>query len=164
MSSEQANHKGAIAWMARNSVASNLFMFILLFAGAIGLLRTKQVVLPEFDIDIILVNVAYPGASPAEVEQGIILVLEESVRSVEGIKRVNSKAYENSGFLLIELLFDADKDKVLSDVKSAVDRISTFPQDAEQPQISELSLRREVIGLIIDLYPIIIELTYQIIT
>jgi multidrug efflux pump subunit AcrB len=149
MSNEQADHKGAIAWMARNSVASNLFMFILLFAGAIGLLRTKQEVLPEFDIDIILVNVAYPGASPAEVEQGIILVLEESVRSVEGIKRVKSNAAENSGYLLIELLFDADKDKVLSNVKSAVDRISTFPKDAEQPQISELSLRREVIGLII---------------
>ena len=68
MSSQQdlSKYKGPIAWMAKNSVASNLFMFILLFAGAIGLLQTKQEVLPEFDLDIIQVIVPYPGAAPEE--------------------------------------------------------------------------------------------------
>ena len=79
-----SKYKGPIAWMAKNSVASNLFMFILLFAGFIGLFNTKQEVLPEFDLDVIQVQVPYPGASPVEVEQGIVLALEESVLSVDG--------------------------------------------------------------------------------
>ena len=140
---------GAVAWMARNSVAANLFMFVLIFGGLVGLSRMKQEVLPEFDIDIISVAVPYPGGSPEDVEQGIILSLEEAVRGVEGVKRVNSSASEGAGTVTIELLIDADPDKVLSDVKSAVDRVTTFPQDAEEPQITLLSLRREVISIIL---------------
>ena len=138
-----------MAWMARNSVAANLFMFVLIFGGLVGLSRMKQEVLPEFDIDVISVAVPYPGGSPEDVEQGIILSLEEAVRGVEGVKRVNSSASEGAGTVTIELLIDADPDKVISDVKSAVDRITTFPQDSEEPQITLLSLRREVISIIL---------------
>ena len=140
---------GAVAWMARNSVAANLFMFVLIFGGLVGMSRMKQEVLPEFEIDVISVAVPYPGGSPEDVEQGIILSLEEAVRGVEGVKRVNSSASEGAGTVTIELLIDADPDKVISDVKSAVDRITTFPQDAEEPQITLLSLRREVISIIL---------------
>ena len=103
MSSSENQAKGAIAWMARNSVAANLFMFILLFAGAVGLLNTTQEVLPAFDVDIVLVSVAYPGASPEEVEQGIVLALEESVRGVEGIKRVKILDFkDNEKFIICD--------------------------------------------------------------
>ena len=72
--------RGAIAWMARNSIASNLLMVILLLAGLFSIMQTKQEVLPEFSVDIISVSVPYPGASPEEVEQGIVLALEEELR------------------------------------------------------------------------------------
>jgi multidrug efflux pump subunit AcrB len=140
---------GAIAWMTRNSVASNLLMGILLLAGFFSVLQTKQEVFPEFSIDIISVTVPYPGASPEEVEQGIILAVEEELRGIDGIKRLNSNAAENAGSVIVELLTDAEPDKVLNDVKAAVDRITTFPEDAEKAQVSELSLRREVITLIL---------------
>ena len=68
------------------------------------------------------------------MEQGIVLALEEELRVADGIKRINSRAYENVGSVLIELLTDSDADKVLNDVKSSVDRITTFPQDAEKPR------------------------------
>ncbi len=141
--------KGPVAWMTKNSVASNLFMFILLFAGAVSLTRTKQEVLPEFNLDMVVVSVPYPGAAPAEVEQGIILALEEAVQGVEDVKRIKSTAAENRGYVLIELNKGADSSKILNDVKSSIDRISTFPEDAEEPQVTELTLRREVITLIL---------------
>ena len=103
----------------------------------------------RFSIDIISVTVPYPGASPEEVEQGIILAVEEQLRGIDGVKRINSNASENGGAVIVELLTDAKPEKVLNDVKSAVDRITTFPQDAEKPQVEELSLRREVITLIL---------------
>ena len=141
--------KGPVAWMAKNSVASNLFMFILLFAGAVSLTRTKQEVLPEFNLDMIVVAVPYPGAAPAEVEQGIILALEEAVQGVEDVKRIKSTAAENRGSVLIELNKGVDSTKILNDVKASIDRITTFPEDAEEPQVTELTLRRQVITLIL---------------
>ena len=152
MAYQDSNNKsarGPIAWMTRNAVASNLLMGVLLLAGFFSVLQTKQEVFPGFSIDIIAVTVPYPGASPEEVEQGIVLAVEEQLRGIDGIKRINSNASENAGSIIVELLTDAKTDKVLNDVKSAVDRITTFPQDAERPQVEELSLRREVITLIL---------------
>ncbi len=152
MDNQDSNNQsvsGAIAWMTRNAVASNLLMGVLLLAGFFSVLQTKQEVFPAFSIDIIAVTVPYPGASPEEVEQGIVLAVEEQLRGIDGIKRINSNASENVGSIIVELLTDAKTDKVRNDVKSAVDRITTFPQDAERPQVEELSLRREVITLIL---------------
>ncbi|MEC7985017.1 MAG: efflux RND transporter permease subunit [Myxococcota bacterium] len=147
--SDLSKYKGPIAWMAKNSVAANLFMFILLFAGVVGLFQTKQEVLPEFDLDIILVEVPYPGATPEEVEQGIVLALEEAVIAVDGVKVVTGTASESRGYLTVELLLGSDTEQVLNDIKSAVDRITTFPELAEKPSVRELSLKREVISLVI---------------
>mgnify|MGYP006110876465 CR=1 FL=1 len=115
--SQKSGATGAIAWMTRNSVASNLLMGILLLAGLFSVLQTKQEVFPEFSIDIISVTVPYPGASPEEVEQGIILAVEEELRGIDGIKRLNSNSSENAGSVIVELLTDAKPDKVLNDVK-----------------------------------------------
>jgi len=140
---------GPIAWMTRNSVAANLLMFIVLFGGALGVLGTKQEVFPEFDLDLVTVSVPYPGASPAEVEQGIVLVVEEAVRAVDGVKRVNSVARESVGTVSIELLLGANPDRALNDIKSAVDRISSFPEEAESPTVALASRRREVMELVV---------------
>ncbi len=140
---------GALAWMARNSVASNLLMFVLVVGGVLGVVRTKQEVFPEFALDNITVSVPYPGASPAEVEQGILLAVEERVRGLDGVKRVKSSAREGSGTVTVELLLDAQPDQVLADVKNEVDRITTFPKEAEQPTVSLAKNRRQVISLIL---------------
>ncbi|MEL6761293.1 MAG: efflux RND transporter permease subunit, partial [Myxococcota bacterium] len=82
--------KGPIAWMAQNSVAANLGMVLVCVAGLIGLLTVRQEVFPEFDLDLVQIQVPYPGASPEEVEQGINLAIEEAVRGLDGVKRVTS--------------------------------------------------------------------------
>ena len=141
--------KGAIAWMAQNPVASNLLMVLILAGGVLGLLSTKQEVFPTFSLDMIAVSVPYPGASPAEVEQGIVLAVEDALTGIEGIKRTTSTSSEGSGSVIVELLNGANPDQVLSDVKSAVDRIRSFPEEAEDPNVALASQRSHVISLIL---------------
>jgi multidrug efflux pump subunit AcrB len=140
---------GVISWMARNPVASNLLMAVLLLGGLIVGSRVKQEVFPEFTIDAVQIRVPYPGASPEEVEEGILLAVEEGVRGVDGVKKVTSNAFEGSGTVRVELTLGTDSDKALQDCKLAVDRITTFPRNAERPTVSLLSNRREVISLVV---------------
>lgn len=141
--------KGILAWMALHPVAANLFMFVLVVGGVLGVVRTKQEVFPEFNLDMINVSVPYPGASPAEVEQGIVLAVEEGVRSVDGVKRVTSAAGEGNATVTVEILAGSDPDQVLADVKNEVDRIQTFPEEAEEPIVSLAKRRSEVVSLIL---------------
>ena len=141
--------RGALAFMTQHSVAANLLMFILIVGGVLGVVRTKQEVFPEFELDMVNVTVPYPGASPAEVEQGIVLAVEEAVRGLEGVKRVTSAASEGTATVNIELLLDAEPNQILQDVKNEVDRIQTFPDEAEEPVVALAKQRREVASLII---------------
>lgn len=139
--------KGFLAWMAENHVAANLLMLILVIGGIIAATRITQEVFPEYDLDIVTVSVSYPGATPEEVEEGIILAIEEEVRSLENVKRVTAVAEEGSGSVSVELLIGADPNKALQDIKNAVDRISSMPEEAERPLISLQTRRREVLRL-----------------
>ncbi|HCP44999.1 MAG TPA: AcrB/AcrD/AcrF family protein, partial [Deltaproteobacteria bacterium] len=141
--------RGAIAWMARNSVAANLLMFVILIGGALGVSRIKQEVFPNFDLDLVRITVPYPGASPEEVEQGIVLAVEEAVRGIDGVKRVSSGSSEGAGTVAVELLNDADADRALADIKAAVDRIRSFPAEAEDPVVAVVGSKQRVLSLVI---------------
>ncbi|MBC8414095.1 MAG: efflux RND transporter permease subunit [Nitrospira sp.] len=133
--------------MAKNSVAANILMFVLVIGGLIIMSGIKQEVFPEYDLDIVNVSVSYPGASPEEVEEGIILAIEEEIREFEEIERVTSKASEGRASVVVELLAGVDADKVVQDIKNSVDRISSMPDDAERPVISLQKRRREVLRI-----------------
>ena len=137
--------KGPIAWMARKHVAANLLMFLFLAGGAFSLTRIKQEVFPEFALDIVSVRVAYPGATPEDVEQGIVLAIEEAVRSIDGVVEINSTAAEGFGSVSIEYDPGINVQQFYQDVKQEIDRIRTFPNDAEEPRVSIASRRRDVV-------------------
>ncbi|MCP4658068.1 MAG: efflux RND transporter permease subunit, partial [bacterium] len=141
--------RGAIPWMASNPVAANLLLLFIVVGGLVSAFTIKQEVFPELEMDIIQVNVPYPGASPSEVEQGIALVVEEAVRGIDGVKKVSSTAAEGFAMTMLELEIDASASKVLTDVKNAVDRITSLPEDAERPTISQMNTQREVISLVL---------------
>ncbi len=140
---------GAVKWMAHNHVAANLLMLALILGGLIMAPKIKQEIFPEVNLDMVSVSVAYPGAGPEEVEEGIILKIEENLTAVDGIKQIRASANEGSGSVTAEVYADEDVDEVLQDIKSEVDRITTFPEDAEKPIISKLSNRREVISAVV---------------
>jgi len=141
--------KGFLAWFARNSVASNILMLVLIVGGLITLTQVKQEVFPEVEIETVIIQVPYPGASPAEVEQGVALAIEEAVRGLEGVKEIRTTAAEGTAVVAVELLVGTNKDRALNDVKSAVDRITSLPEDAERPVISLATNRRQVISLVL---------------
>jgi multidrug efflux pump subunit AcrB len=135
--------------MARNPVAANLLMLLFLLGGVVVGLNVKQEVFPDFELDVVSVSVAYPGASPAEVEQGVVLAVEEAVRGINDVERVTSTSREGAGSVLVELSIDAEPSKAVSDVKNAVDRITSFPEEAERPIVNLVTNRVEVIGVIL---------------
>ena len=150
MAESNTLHKGPIAWMAKNAVASNLLMLGILLSGVfLGMCQVKQEVFPEFDLDIISIQVPYPGAGPNEVEQGIVLAVEESVRGIDGVKKVSSSAGEGVGSVQVEIQIEAEPNRVLADIKNAVDRINSFPENSEEPQVSLLKRKAVVVSMII---------------
>ncbi|MEN8686150.1 MAG: efflux RND transporter permease subunit, partial [Desulfuromonadales bacterium] len=139
----------AIRWMAENHVAANLLMLVFIVGGLILGFNIKQEVFPDVNLDRVQVSVAYPGAGPEEVEEGVIFKIEENLTGVDGIKQVKSVAAEGYGVVTAEIMTDADIDLVLQDIKSEVDRITTFPKDAEKPVVSKMLNRREVISVVV---------------
>jgi multidrug efflux pump subunit AcrB len=135
--------------MAQHPVAANLLMIVLLIGGLATASKTKQEIFPEFTLDIVTVSVPYPGASPEEIERGIVLAVEEELRGIDDIKKITSVSSEGSAVISAELLTSADKNKALQDIKAAVDRITSFPQEAERPIVSLASNRRSVISLMV---------------
>ena len=137
--------KAAIAWFARNTVSANLLMILILGSGALTISKLRIEIFPEFSADMISVSVVYPGAAPAEVEEAICVRIEEAVQGLEGIKEISSTASENVGTVNIEVRQGFDLRKLLDDVKSRVDAIDTFPDEAEEPTSREIVISREVI-------------------
>jgi multidrug efflux pump subunit AcrB/outer membrane protein TolC len=136
--------------MAKNPVSANLLLIALLFGGLLSaFLVVRKEVSPQVDPDIVEVTVPYPGAGPSEVESGILLALEEAVRPLDGIKEVGTTAMEGAGSARIELLNGVDKNKALTDIKNAVDRIVTLPEQAERPIVMAPTYRSEAISIVI---------------
>lgn len=146
---DDTEKKGAISWMVKHPVTANLFMYVLLIAGAGYLFTIKQEVFPNFDLDIVSTGVSYPGATPDEIEKSIVRPIEDAIEDIEGIKEIRSSAREGSGSVQCELTIDADDNKVYQDIKNAVDRITSFPEKAEDPTVSLAERKREVLKLII---------------
>ena len=139
--------RGPIAWMAQNSVAANLAM-VFLVAGGIGMaFFMKKEVMPDSTLDVVEVSVSYPGASPSEVESGILLPVEEAVRGLAVVKELTATARENSGTVTVELTAETERSQGLQRINQAVDSIQTFPADAEDPEVRLQADRREVLEL-----------------
>ena len=145
----RASRKGAIAWMAQNPVAANLLMALFLVGGLIMGFTVRQEVFPDFNLDYVQVAIPYPGASPEEVEQGVLLAVEDAVRDVPGVKAVSSTASEGLASVYIELMVDSDANVALSDLKNAIDRITSFPDLVERPVVSLMTSRFEVMSMIL---------------
>ena len=139
--------RGPVAYMARNGVAANLLMFFILVAGFFALRSLVQEVFPEVSLDRIRITVPYPGATPDEVEESIILKIEEQIEGIDGVKRIRSTAAEGRGSVVVELNLGEDLSRALDDVKAQIDRIQTFPAGAERPEVTEVTSRQSVIRI-----------------
>ena len=140
-------YRGPIAWMAGHSVTANLLMLVFLVGGVIWGSRIKQEVFPDFDLDIVNITVPYPGASPEEVERGIVLAVEEAVQGLEGIKEMSASAQEGVGKVTVEILEGENIQRLAQDIQNEVDRISSFPEEAEDPVVVIAQRKRYVVSM-----------------
>ena len=146
--SDSAARGGWIAYCAGNPVAANLLMLFILAAGVASGLWLAVQDYPELDLRLVTVSVVAPGSSPREVEEDIVRRIEESVIGFQGIDRIVSTATEGRGQIDIELTTWANADKVLDEVKQAVDGIESFPPPyAELPVVELAQLDREAMTL-----------------
>lgn len=139
--------RGPIAWMAGHSVAANLLMALFLVGGLFWALQIKKEVFPDFELDIVTISVPYPGASPEEVERGIILVIEEAVEGLVGIKEFTATAREGVGTVSVEILEGENIQRLAQDIKNEVDRITSFPEEAEEARVVIAERKRSVVSL-----------------
>ena len=142
-----AGREGIIGWFARNPVAANLLMLFLIVMGLYGAYVIRLELLPEIEFDAINVQVAYLGAAPAEVEEGVVVKIEEAIEDVQGIEEIFSYAHEGLGQVQVEVADGYETAQVLDEVKLAVDSISTFPAETERPTISQTRVRRPTISV-----------------
>ena len=136
-----------IEWFAKNGVAANLLAIFISIVGIMTIGALRQEVFPEFSSDIIYVHVVYPGAAPEEVEEGISQKIEEAIHGLTDVKKITSNSTENSSSVMVELNPGTDASRALEEIKTRVDAIDTFPEEAEKPLIEEIIMRKQVINV-----------------
>lgn len=144
---EENKQKGLIAYFANNSVAANLLMAFILIIGTVSFFFIQRQMFPNIEVNYINVSAQYPGASPQEIEESILIKLEESLKDVTGIKKAVSSAYRGSGNIELEIGVDEDIDAVLDKVKQKVDSTSNFPDAMEPIQVYQYEWRQDVIEM-----------------
>ena len=127
--------KGLIEYFVKYPILANVIIALTLLAGVISLLHTKKSFFPTQKDKNIIIQVAYPGASPEEMEEGVTLKVEEALTSIAGIDEIISTSSENSANITVVTLESYDIDEVYTDIKNAVDGINSFPVNAEKPII-----------------------------
>nr|VFK26272.1 MAG: Multidrug efflux pump subunit AcrB [Candidatus Kentron sp. MB] len=139
-----------IEWFARNGVAANLLMALILALGiyAAGF-RIPFEVFPDIEMDVVTISMVFRGATPVEVEEGIVTRMEEAIADLSGIEQVISDAGEGIARVRVEIEDGYDPREVLDDIKGRVDAINTFPLDAERPVYGVLQRSREVIHVVV---------------
>ena len=135
---------GMVDWFARNTVAANLLMILIVVSGLIAVFTINEEIMPEIELDRIVVEVPYLGAAPEEVESAVCVRIEEAIQGIDGIKQIESTASEGIGMVVVELELGADARKAVDDIKTNVDAITTFPIETEKPIIRELTRRIQV--------------------
>ena len=138
--------RGLLQKSIRNSPAMNTLLIAVLAAGAVSMIAMRREVFPQFELEIVLVSVPFPGASPEEVENGICEKIEAAVNNVDGVRKVTSIARESFAFVILELKSNVrNVQRVLNDIRSRVDQISSFPPRAEDPEVQQIIFKATAI-------------------
>lgn len=146
---EETKQKGLIAYFANNSVAANLLMVFILIVGTVSFFFIQRQMFPNIEVNYINISAQYPGASPQEIEESILIKVEESLKDVTGIKKAVSTASRGSGSIELEVEVDEKTEDVLDKVKQKIDSIANFPAGMEPIQVYQFEFRQDVLEMAI---------------
>jgi multidrug efflux pump subunit AcrB len=141
---------GVISLFVRHPTAANLLMVIMIVAGLFALRQTNTQFFPDFGIDVVSVQVEWPGASAEDIDDNIVQAIEPELRFLDGVKKVRSSSVEGVANISVEFLPSTDIQAALADVETAVGQVKTLPEDSEKPEIRRIvrydSINRIVIS------------------
>ena len=144
---------GIIGWFARNHVAANLMMFSIIAFGLFAIfVQVKKEAFPQWNVPQFTIQVPYQGGTPEEVEEGVLIKIEETIRTIEGIGEIRSSAYENRGQVTVNVEPGYELDDVMNDAKLMVDTISSFPQETERPYFQKGSGHRRRNAIMVQVF------------
>lgn len=141
--------RSTISYFIRYPIWTNVIILIIVLLGIFSTINIKKRYFPAADPNRINIQVAYPGASPEELEEGVVIKIEEAIKGIEGIEEFTSTSSENSGSVVVNVLPGYNAELVLTEVKNAVDQINSFPVSAEKPVVYNAKPRLEAVDMII---------------
>jgi multidrug efflux pump subunit AcrB len=133
--------KNFVTNMARNNIFANLLMMIVFVSGFLGIMSMNRELLPNASVNFVEITMPYPGATPAEIEEGICQRFEEAVEGIEGVKDFYTTAAEGLGMGFAEVDESADEQTVMDDIRAQVNAVTTFPRNAEKPIVNLMLYR-----------------------
>ena len=128
-----------ITFFVNRPIWGNAFIAVIIIFGIFSLLQTKKSFFPELEPQTIIASVFYPGASPKEMEEGVTIKIEQSIKGLAAIEEINSTSSENLSSVKIKAYQDANMDQLLSDVENAINSINSFPAGAEKPILNKIT-------------------------
>ncbi len=138
-----------IHWFSRNHVAANFIMGAVLLAGCTTWIKSKKEIFPETETNFVAVKIAYPGATPEEVEKGVCVPVEEAIQDLEGIDTLKSTSVDSYGVVYVEIANNFDLRDVMDDIKSRVDAVENLAENAEAPVYEEILIKNQVLTVAI---------------
>ena len=129
--------RNIISYFIKYPISADVLLILILIFGVFGGLGLRSTFFPETETKLISVQLVFPGASPEEIEEGVILKIEDNLSGLSGIKRITSISQENVGNVVVEAKRGFDIDEILADVKNAIDQINSFPVGLEPPVIAK---------------------------
>lgn len=142
--------KKIISYFIKYPIGVNLIIIAFAIFGILGYKSLTSSFFPLSESNIIMITLNYPGASPQEMEEGVVLKIEDNLKGIEGIDRVTSKSSENAAVITVETFREYDVDIILADVKNAVDKVPSFPAGMEPPIIAKQEATRETISFVVN--------------
>ncbi|MEO0468309.1 MAG: efflux RND transporter permease subunit [Bacteroidota bacterium] len=141
--------KNLITYLTKYPIWTNVAIVLVMILGTISIVNINKRYFPEVDPNVISVQIPFSGASPEEIEEGVVTKIEESLKGIQGIEEVNSVSRENLGTITINVEQNYDAELVLTEVKNAVDQINQFPESAEKPIIYNAKPRGDAIDMVV---------------
>ncbi|MEM6910814.1 MAG: efflux RND transporter permease subunit [Verrucomicrobiota bacterium] len=138
-----------IQWCSRNHVAGNFMMLAILMGGIITWFQLRKEIFPELTLDAVSVQVIYENATPDEVEEGVVIPIEEAIADVEGIRRMTSRSSRGYGTVTVEVENGYATRDVMDEIKTEVDAIDNFAEEAEEPIVEQVQVQSQVLSITI---------------
>lgn len=138
---------GLIEWWARNTVAANLLMVGIIIGGVLGFMNMEREIDPTVRFNGLVINTAWPGAAPKEIEEQIVSRIEQTMSDLDNIDFIRSISREGSGTIWMKALDNIDFTQFMNDVNERIDGINSFPRDMEPPIVQQWVNRDEFIRI-----------------